>query len=246
MIMRSLSASELLDVWERGSAQPFIERAITLLAASCPGLDRDGLARLTLGQRDRLLLSLRESMFGPRVAALASCSECNEKVEFDFEIDDIRVQDFVPEAEEIASLAIDDCSLRFRLPNSLDLAATAQHGDASMVRQRLIERCLVSASTSAGQLSAAGLPERVLDELEVQMSKLDPQANVQLALQCPACNKSWRATFDIFAFLWSELAACAERLVVEVHALASAYGWSEADILAMTATRRGVYLSLAG
>lgn len=244
--MRDLSASELLDVWERGSTQPFIERAITLLAAACPDLDRDGLARLTLGERDRLLLTFRELMFGPRVSALASCSECNEKLELEFDLDDIRVPDSVSEGNAIKSLAIDDCSVRFRLPNSLDLAAIAQQGDASMVRQVLIERCLVSAETSAGQLSAARLPERVLDELETQMSMLDPQATVQLALQCPACRTSWSVEFDIFAFLWSEVVACAERLVVEVHALASAYGWHEADILAMTATRRGMYLSLAG
>jgi hypothetical protein len=33
-------------------------------------------------------------------------------------------------------------------------------------------------------------------------------------------------------------------MLVEVHKLASAYGWREADILAMSATRRSMYLNI--
>jgi hypothetical protein len=76
------------------------------------------------------------------------------------------------------------------------------------------------------------------------MLKLDAQANVQLDLHCPACQRGWTAAFDIVAFFWGELDAWAQRLLVEVHKLASAYGWSEADILGMSQVRRNLYLNI--
>ena len=48
------------------------------------------------------------------------------------------------------------------------------------------------------------------------------------------------------ALLWSEIHAWARQLLRDVHALARAYGWREADILALSPTRRGIYLELLG
>jgi hypothetical protein len=47
-------------------------------------------------------------------------------------------------------------------------------------------------------------------------------------------------------FFWSEISAEARRLLLEVHNLASAYGWSESDILSMSALRRRYYLEMIG
>ena len=65
--MRALSAPELLSVWERGQAQPPVQRTLTLLAAACPGILPDALAELSIGQRDARLLTLREWTFGPQL-----------------------------------------------------------------------------------------------------------------------------------------------------------------------------------
>jgi hypothetical protein len=54
------------------------------------------------------------------------------------------------------------------------------------------------------------------------------------------------APFDIVSHLWTELDAWARRMLREVHALAATYGWSEAEILRMSATRRRAYLDLIG
>ena len=45
---------------------------------------------------------------------------------------------------------------------------------------------------------------------------------------------------------WAELDAWARRLLLDVHTLARAYGWSERDILQLTETRRQFYLNLIG
>jgi hypothetical protein len=65
-------------------------------------------------------------------------------------------------------------------------------------------------------------------------------------LSCPVCSCAWSESFDIVSFFWSELAAWSSRMLDQVHRLASAYGWSEASILAMSPYRREVYLGRVG
>ncbi len=65
----------------------------------------------------------------------------------------------------------------------------------------------------------------------------------------PLANRTRRGfvfsvAFDIVSFLWNELNAWAIRTLREVHILASAYGWSETDILAMSPWRRQFYLEV--
>jgi hypothetical protein len=65
---------------------------------------------------------------------------------------------------------------------------------------------------------------------------------VRIALACPACGRRWESVFDILEFFWSEIGVWAERTLSEVHLLASAYGWREPDVLALSARRRQAYL----
>ena len=64
-------------------------------------------------------------------------------------------------------------------------------------------------------------------------------------LSCPACAGAWSATFDIAGFLWKEIHAWAKTALRGVHVLARAYGWRESDVLALSPTRRQIYLELA-
>jgi hypothetical protein len=76
------------------------------------------------------------------------------------------------------------------------------------------------------------------------LSEADPLADIELPIGCDACGATWTRTFDIGTYLWQELDAWAARLLAEVHALASAYGWNEAEILSLPLRRRRVYLDL--
>jgi hypothetical protein len=242
--MRELLTSTLIDIWERGSVKPLTERALTVLAAACPDLETDTLAGLSIGGRDGLLLSVRESTFGSRVEAITSCPECGEQLELDFDLDDLRVRAAPPPAGS-ATLAVDEYDLSFRLPNSRDLMIASAGAERSSIRTALLERCLLSARRQDQVVPAEQLPEPVVARLEEEMMALDGQANVQVELQCPACRRGWLAAFDILSFFWNELDAWAQRVLLEVHTLASAYGWREKDILEMSAVRRNLYLELA-
>ena len=242
--MRELLAPELLEIWERGSAQPPTQRALTLIHAARPDLETDALARLTIGRRDGLLLSLRESTFGRRLAAVTTCPDCREQLELSFDLNDIRLSDPSLESAPPETLVVEGYELRFRLPDSHDLMIAAAAGDVDSGRQILMSRCLLSARANNEEAAIDHLPGDIFERVEEEMLKLDPQANVKVELECPSCRRGWSSAFDILAFFWSELDVWAQRLLVEVHKLASAYGWREADILAMSATRRNIYLNI--
>jgi hypothetical protein len=89
------------------------------------------------------------------------------------------------------------------------------------------------------------LPEAVVQEINRRMAEADPQADVQVTVSCAACGVAWQAMFDIASFLWGEVDRWARRMLHEVHVLASAYGWTEAEILRLGPWRRRVYLGLA-
>ncbi len=230
--MRALSSAELLDVWERGAALPPVQRAVALLAAGCPE-PPEALADWSVGRRDAGLLELRERTFGPRLAAVADCPGCGERLELAFDAEEIRAAPGA--AEEEIAVAHGDGEVRVRLPTSRDLAAVA---DAEDGRRALLRRCLLA--------EAGELPDDLIETIEERMAEADPQARVLLDLSCPACSRRWQAPFDIDAYFWSELDAWARRTLREVHALASAYGWSEAEILGMSAPRRHLYLGMVG
>jgi hypothetical protein len=212
---------------------------MVLLEAASPDLAPDALARMSLGQRDAWLLSLRESQFGPRVTGMVTCRACREQIEVDFDIRQIRAS-----RPTSAPLSVSESGyqVNFRLPGTGDIAPSIRDGDVEATRRALFERCVVSAYHKGREVSPASVPPQVVDAVEAQMGEADPQADIRLALTCSECALEWEATFDIVTFLWTEVDASARRTLLEVHMLASAYGWRESDILALSPPRRRFYL----
>lgn len=241
--MYALSASELLDAWERGLDQQPIERALTLLAAARPDLPPEDLARLSIGQRDAQLLALREWLFGPALVSLVNCPNCSERLELNFQVADLRVPQESAPPEKMA-LSVAGFQVQFRHPNSLDLCAVSLSRDVRAGRKLLLERCLLRAAKDEEAKTVDELPPEVVESVVEEMARADPQADVQVALSCPQCGHAWQAAFDILSFFWSEINVWAARLLREVHTIAGAYGWREADILAMSPWRRQMYLEM--
>ncbi|MFY1825769.1 hypothetical protein ACN47A_07640 [Myxococcus fulvus] len=242
--MRSLTASELLGAWEAGYPHTSAGRALALLGAAFPERSLGALARLPVGARDSLLLSLREGTFGGAIWGLVACPRCGEQVELAFEVGDIRVPTGAA-APEVLEVERAGHAVRFRLPDSRDLAALASGREPAGPGQ-MLARCVVEARREGAHVEVRELPEDVVDAIGSAMEAADPQARVELATTCPGCGHGWAAGFDIAEFLWREVEAWAQRLLRDVHTLASLYGWSEEHILAMSPWKRQRYLELVG
>jgi hypothetical protein len=264
--MRALTASEQIQVWELGGRRPLARRALYLLAAST-GISLDRLAHFSLGRRDTLLLKLRGMMFGPRIEAVSTCPECRDELEWAFDVAELVTEDAAAETALVTAgaagdvsvasshlLRFDDYEVRFRVPNSGDLEAVAvcENGDAA--RELLLARCISkvkfdgngardeSGVTCEGDPGNVRLSAEAVKALVKKMTEIDPYANVRLNLTCPSCLHDWSTIFDIVSFLWAEIEDQAKRLMDEVHLLASAYGWSEQEVLELSRQRRRWYV----
>jgi hypothetical protein len=243
--MRPPSAMQLLEVWEAGHRHSPVECALNLLAAATPESTLESLADLSIGQRNFSLLQLRASMFGSALTCFAACSRCGEHVELTFDVVDISVEGAAGATGSV-TVQIDDCELEVRIPTSRDLLAVVGSGDIATIRQRLLERCIVTAKRRGEPLPTTELPETVIAAVARRVAEEDAQAEVRLAMTCPTCGQPWKELFDIQAYFWAEIDAWAHRLLHDVHDLAAAYGWSEAEILAMSPLRRRRYLDMVG
>jgi hypothetical protein len=242
--MRALTAAELMSVWERGLGQPSHERALTLLTTACPESSRDELAALSIGERDARLLTLREWTFGPEILGLMNCPACGNRLELSLDLAVIRIEGGEVTQTATLSLVLQDYDMRFRLPDSSDLAALASLLNAADGEKLLLKRCLLSSRHGDKDVSVEELPVEIIEAIAAQMDGADPQADVELNPQCAHCGHRWQSAFDIESFFWNEIQAWAARTMREVHTLARAYGWREADILNISPQRRRFYLEM--
>ena len=244
--MRALTDRELFDAWEHGLSQSPIARALTLLAVA-EGVSPEELADWPIGRRDAHMLELRERTFGSRLVALAECPSCSSRVEFSFQASDIHLRDN-RRCEDVHFVEAEGHRCRFRLPSGRDLTETAGQGlDAAEATRRVLGRCVLGISRDDGQeVAVETLPDTVARAVSNAMAEADPQADVQLALACPDCGGTWQTEFDILAFFWDELQCWARNLLLDVHGLATAYGWTEPDVLALGPRRRRLYLEILG
>lgn len=243
--MKNLTAADMLNVWEQGLQQPPVQRAFILLSVAFPDMDTDTLLKLSIGRRDQMLLRIRERLFGQQLLNTAQCPQCGEQTEWEN-----RVADFLaPEDgknEEIFDMEEEEYFLRFRLPNSLDIAAALNRDDQADPQGFIVSQCLVTIKHAGKDCSVDELPGTLLEKLKQRIEEADPQAEIRLRLTCPACSYQWELLFDIIDFLWKELNNWAERMLQTVHRLAVGYGWSEQEILALSPVRRQLYVGMLG
>jgi hypothetical protein len=243
--MAALTETDLLGLWETGLGQAPSTRALTL-AAAASGADASELADLTLGRRDALLLILRRRCFGTQLPCTVSCPACADLLELALTVDDILLDGsdttpgaWTPQRAEVAGIDV-----TFRAPTCRDLLTVDQRSPDA--RRELVVSCIVEARNGDRQLLAGALSEEVIDAVAERLGDADPQADVVVAVACPSCGHPWNAPFDIAGYLWAEVDAYARRLLHEIQVLAVAFGWTEADVLAVSPARRRFYLDGVG
>ena len=232
--MRALSNSDFLQLWERGCGMHPLDQALLALSAALPHLSHASLADWPLGRRNAALAELRRRCFGPELRSWVACPHCGERLEFELDAAELAKDG----GEEAASRTVAVRDRKFRLPTSRDLAAVIAETDPDRASVRLLERCC--------EPGGDGVAWSVADAEEVgeQLALADPLAETRLALRCSACSHEWEESLDLASYLWAEIETRARRMLIDVHTLASAYGWSEEEILALSEPRRALYLEM--
>src|SRR5688572_7683193 len=169
--MHRPSAAELLGVWERGRDRNAVERALEMLAACDPAATRAELCALSVGDCDRRLFELHESLFGHLLRGVADCDRCRMRLEFVLDTRALHGADTAAPAEPL-ELESGGLRVRFRPPNSGDLLAAVALSDPASVRRAIAERCIVAAAVDAVPVTAGDLSESVVADIATSLSAL--------------------------------------------------------------------------
>lgn len=207
---------------------------------------------LLVGDREYLLVRLREMTFGPSVATVGRCvnPRCTKPMDISFSL-----VDFAPDRKPAATRfftrrlsGLGDCEIEFRLPTGRDqelLAPVVHQNDAVAVNQLLV-RCLrrVGGLTKLDETAVANWPDAAREEIAAEMERLAPNLTIELEPICPECRTCFSAALDFTSFFLDELRAHVRQFEQEVHCLAWYYHWSEQDILSLPRKKRQRYIDL--
>lgn len=244
--IRPLEARQAVEFAENPASPPpvlFATRLLTKCLVEIAGetpVREDMVGELTAGDREALLLHVHRVTFGGRIDLLVKCPACATRLDVSVEASDLLVSPYrLAPSIRRRTLNVEGQRLvvRFRVPTGLDLEAAIPVEGEDLAARTVLERCVQS-------VSPPGDFNSLLQPLSVLMEDLDPQAELSFKLRCPDCEAAFTAFLDMARHLRHVVESQAKSLLREVHAIASAYHWSESEILSLSPVRRRRYLDL--
>jgi hypothetical protein len=226
-------------------------RRVGSITAITPAL----LRALLIGDRDYLLVKLRELTFGGQVDCVLTCPQpaCGEKIDISFNLGDLGYESKPLDScyftvrlprDEGEEAQQDESVIEFRLPTGEDQEALAglfrQNPEAAA--DELFARCVRPGAAHAA--TAVALPAEARRTVEQAIQQLALDVEIEIATVCPECGATVKTPLDFATHFLSELKTNLQGIEREVHFLAWHYHWSERDILAMTRNKRRRYVAL--
>jgi len=229
-------AAVLLAAWEAASAVPACAVGATLLHRSGLVDDLADALDLPLAASTAAIAQLYVDAFGDVVDAVVGCAACGETLEVALPLAHLTRS---PEAPATDAVAVPGEELVVRCPTSRDLLAAAASADPTAA---LLARCVTDAGGTAVDPGSLAGPRRAA--VDAAAERLAGAAAVVLHAGCPACGGEVRVDVDVAALVWQRICVEVPVVLAEVAELSAAFGWSEADVLAMSRVRRDAYLAL--
>ncbi|MFE9018102.1 hypothetical protein ACFYNL_05940 [Streptomyces sp. NPDC007808] len=230
----------LLAAWDEAAEVSPAARVAVLVHRAGLTPDLDTALDLDIGSCAVLAVRAHVAAFGRHVRCLARCEACAAVLETEFELTE-RLADAEGAAVVQGGKTAQVQAFTVNAPTARDLLAVAEVPPDDAVAA-LFARCVRHADGSpvvSGELS----PQLVAD-VDAAADHLAGFAAAQVCMACSDCGSEVRVALDPGALLWDQVDAAAPLLLSQVAALAAAFGWSERDVLAMTAVRRTAYLAL--
>ena len=191
-------------------------------------------ASLTAFDRDRLLAAVYRRAFADRINSTTTCRTCAERFDLDFSLTELAAtlesQRTRVDAEWADGYFSTKDGAVFRLPTG------REECEAALTPRK------------PGALAAALIaPESrplTADELDALLDHVAPLLDLCLDAHCPECGHEQQVGFSVQSYLLESLLGGRRRLVVDVHRIAVAYGWTRQEILALPRTIRKQHVEL--
>jgi len=235
--VRPFGRGDDLEVVFDGSDRPSL---VTALLARCSEAgDPRGWWAQRVGRRIAVLLRVAaESDHLQAFTVERRCSQpaCGTAFEMSLPLDQL---DSGSEADRIAVALPAGGAVMARLPTGEDQRRWAGRAYAS-------RREAIGAITGALVVEGQVAPDddAAVAALADALADHDPLVNFTVSCSCPACGETNETAIDLEGLALGHLARRRRALIEDVHALASAYGWTEAQVLAISEERRASYRAL--
>jgi hypothetical protein len=216
-------------------------RCLGRLGPSRPGAE--AVRQLPVGDRDYLLLKLRQLSFGNQVEMTLTCSRegCGARMDVDFGLDAIPVRQAPQRPSYRLRLTGREAGeLRFRLPRGGDLEELAAAGGDDL-EAALLGRCLLGGPAS---VRAVERSPRRRAAVAAALERRSPGVERELEATCPECRHVTVVDFDPVAGFFAEAFRRRPEFDRDVHLLSYHYHWPLGEILGMPRPRRRAYVAL--
>jgi hypothetical protein len=208
--------------------------AVDVRGAAAEPPDRTWLLDAPVGTGVRLMLELADWWFGPAIDTFFACRSCGQPMEAGLAIRELLDGTSPIAVEPFPIITPSGDTVTVRLPSRSDLAIVAAERDVEDAVRALLERTVVDAPPEFDPVAHADIISGACEDR-------DPLGTVVVGVTCPACGATDEPALDVAGWFWARAEAQVRRLLDDVHVLASAYGWSERDILALGPRRRTIY-----
>jgi hypothetical protein len=187
----------------------FLARVIVEIEGLERGVDEELVSDMLVGDRDYLLLRLRQMDLGDHVHQVMRCPSpaCGKKVDVDFLVSEIEVRRVgeLPAAYRVQlGEGADAVNVSVRLPTGRDQEAMAALAPANpaAANTRLFSRAVLKWG-ERGMLdeeAARALPLRHRSQLAAFLERSSPGPDLYLDVQCPMCGTDMGSSFDLHGF----------------------------------------------
>jgi hypothetical protein len=187
---------------------------------------------LPVGDIDLLVVWQRREHLGDTMVAEGRCANCHEPVDVRFSLA-AYASHHRPRPSRRADPTGDGWySLRsgtatFRLPTARDVLSVDAVADP---RAALLERCV-----------RESVPAATARAVESAMARLAPTLRTAVAGVCPECGAGFELEVDARELCMTELRRDAVTVYDDINLIATAYNWSQDDILDLPSARRRRY-----
>jgi T4 bacteriophage base plate protein len=196
----------LFDRESKSDAQrvsAFLARVIESVEESRQTIDTTFVENLSIGDRDYLLLRMRQLDLGDAVHQVARCPSCSQKVDIDFSISELPLRR-TNQPQLAYSVEIGGHRLTVRFPNGADQAAveTLATINAAAANTALFSRVVldIDGKGPPTEDDARAWPIALRAELATWLDANAPGPDLFIDIACPHCRADMSYSFDLDAF----------------------------------------------
>jgi hypothetical protein len=226
-----------------------VTSALVAILASVGGQrpSRSLVQRLCVADRQFLMRQLAIRLGLDNVWLTPNCRQCGLAFDVSVTLSALPIKPAGP-GFPYALVRTSQGTLRMRAPNGDDQESMSDIDDFAAARLCIVGRCFVQRledneqhqSTDEPVVDISELSEEDFSAIEVALESMCPELTVSARTVCPECRAVQDVPVDPYLCLWRSHS----EIYMDVHVLASAYHWSEPQILALSRFRRKRYLSM--